>query len=383
MQTPIPIPGPLRLGDLLDRAFRLYRAGFWPMVLGVAVFMTPLAIVAGLTTGSITTDLFKLAGTDTINTPNDAFSGSGPVLRLFGLYFLILILTVAAYVAEAMAMVVVILIGHARLHGRSVSLAAVLRHAFGRLPTLLVYLISVAFAYALVIGVLLLPLIGLTVAATVGLGANAGRSSAAAIVIVLVIIGAAGIGLLMIMLPLIYLNARWLAAIPCIAVEGTGPFHSLRRSWQLTRGQALRSIGYTILLYILGSVIVAMPMQVIQQVAMIAAGPTWLAAVIGLSTGLAYIARVAWLPLQASAYLLLYYDFRVRGENLDLALRVQHLEAELGLTGATPPAPANGPAGIVSMPTHIHGAPVIPPTEGSPSDGQSTFRLPTIEERRP
>ena len=42
------LTGPLSLGDLLDRAFRLYRARFGLLLLTAAIFNVPLAIVSGL-----------------------------------------------------------------------------------------------------------------------------------------------------------------------------------------------------------------------------------------------------------------------------------------------------------------------------------------------
>ena len=44
----IPIPGPLSIGDIIDRAFRIYRARFKPMLLTALLLLVPLAVLTGV-----------------------------------------------------------------------------------------------------------------------------------------------------------------------------------------------------------------------------------------------------------------------------------------------------------------------------------------------
>lgn len=44
----LPLTGPLTVGDLLDRAFRLYRSRFGLFLLTGAVLIAPIAIVSGI-----------------------------------------------------------------------------------------------------------------------------------------------------------------------------------------------------------------------------------------------------------------------------------------------------------------------------------------------
>ena len=51
---------------------------------------------------------------------------------------------------------------------------------------------------------------------------------------------------------------------------------------------------------------------------------------LGISIAFTQAMAIVWLPLQAAAMVLLYYDLRVRHESYDLTLRVARLEEGLG-----------------------------------------------------
>ena len=48
MTTQFPLSGPMSVGDLLDRAFRLYRARFGVFLLTAAIFLAPAGILSVL-----------------------------------------------------------------------------------------------------------------------------------------------------------------------------------------------------------------------------------------------------------------------------------------------------------------------------------------------
>ena len=64
MTTQFPLSGPLSVGDLLDRAFRLYRARFGVFLLTAAIFRAPEGIIfvffAGETTAGLLATLMVL-----------------------------------------------------------------------------------------------------------------------------------------------------------------------------------------------------------------------------------------------------------------------------------------------------------------------------------
>ena len=48
----VPITGPLGIGQVLDRAFRLYRARLGPLLLAGSLFLVPVGVANVAVTGS-------------------------------------------------------------------------------------------------------------------------------------------------------------------------------------------------------------------------------------------------------------------------------------------------------------------------------------------
>jgi membrane-anchored glycerophosphoryl diester phosphodiesterase (GDPDase) len=130
--------------------------------------------------------------------------------------------------------------------------------------------------------------------------------------------------------PMLYLYARWFVAIPALLAEDLGPVAALRRSWQLSRDSIWRNIFYVVLLFIISSVVLGLPLTILQSVGSIFGAIN--ASVGGLlyavSIGLGFIVSIIWQPFAAVAAVLLYYDLRVRHESYDLQLRVEQLESQ-------------------------------------------------------
>ncbi len=68
-----------------------------------------------------------------------------------------------------------------------------------------------------------------------------------------------GVGLLLFVVPALYLSARWFLVVPIAVTERLTPVVMLRRSWQLTEGQALPIMGFLVLalLFALGASVIA------------------------------------------------------------------------------------------------------------------------------
>lgn len=128
-------------------------------------------------------------------------------------------------------------------------------------------------------------------------------------------------------LPILYLSARWIVAVPSLINENLGPLAALRRSWQLTLRNVWRCVFYLFLLFVLSSLVVSIPLAVIQQVLMLLPIPTEFA--FAGSTALGSLFSVIWQPFYATGLVLLYYDLRVRRESYDLDLQVSRLESEV------------------------------------------------------
>jgi hypothetical protein len=182
--------------------------------------------------------------------------------------------------------------------------------------------------------------VALSVLATVALLAAMDRAAAPALICLFI-----GV-----MIALVWLAVRFLVAPAAIAVEETGAFAGLRRSWQLTRGSWWRLLGITLVVGLLVAVltqIVLLPVKLVGN----AIGFTVLAqggqgetqalgiAVTVVSAVVSALVAALGYAFQTSTVALVYLDLRMRKDGLDLAL-LRQLE-----TGSDPEGvPGRGPA---------------------------------------
>ena len=137
-QSTFPLPGPLSVGDLLDRAFRLYRARFGLFLLTAAIFLIPVAVISGLFMGSFISSYMQAAelllneaidpGFDPFSYFSDNFGG------YFGGMLLLGLLSIAANSIVTLSLTAQCI---ETLHGRSMTLAEGIRR--GRAPLLALY----------------------------------------------------------------------------------------------------------------------------------------------------------------------------------------------------------------------------------------------------
>lgn len=337
MHETLPIPGPLRLGDLLDRAFRLYRARFWILLLTGAVLLVPLGVFSGVLTGRTVKGFLDAVGglMGSAEAPPDQALDS--LSRVLGYYGLQLSMAVLAFLVNGLVMLALTYQAIATLAGRRPSLVEGLRRGLGRFLAFVIMSIIQVLLIGVVTVIVLLPLILLLVAVAAsgimlfGSGSlgETGDLLGGIGTAIFLLCGYLAI-LVMLFLPALYLSARWIAAVPGLVAQRWGPVEALRRSWALTKGQVLRCAGYLILLWFLSFIVVTLPTMLIQQLLFAVMGLEAFDWATGVSSGLGTIGSVLWQPLAATAVVLLYYDLRVRKESYDLALRVERLEAEVG-----------------------------------------------------
>ena len=115
----------------------------------------------------------------------------------------------------------------------------------------------------------------------------------------------------------IYMGARWLISGVALMVEGTGPIESLSRSWDLSRSFVLRTVGYLLLLSVISGVFVG-PLSVFLGFGL----PTLLPGLDqklldGLNGSIGILASIFIVPFSTTAYVLYYFDLRVRKEKYD------------------------------------------------------------------
>jgi hypothetical protein len=296
---------PLTLGELLDRAFSLYRRHFWLFV-GIMAVPSLLALAVGVVFA-----LFSSPGSPEAPTPDvnmaevigAALWMGGALIVLGSVYFTTYAVALGA---TTVAVSHIYMDRPASIRGAF----APLRGKVGRLALLLL-LVSIRLFAVFVLGF----------AAMGGLGAVAAMASPvlAAILILPGIVGVFG--------ACAWVALRYAVAVPVAVLEDETSTDAIRRSIDLTKG----SRGRVFALFAFATVITYAVLLVFQGPFMFLgflAGPetrgffwTNLLGTISGSIGGAFTA-----PLMIVAFAVLYYDLRVRKEGLDVELMLAGLD---------------------------------------------------------
>jgi membrane-anchored glycerophosphoryl diester phosphodiesterase (GDPDase) len=337
------------LGDLLDRAFRLYRAGFVRLVLTAAVVLVPVSVVSGIATGRFVTGYIDALGL-ILGDSGQSAPGVGDFLgQVVGGGALVILISLVASLLTGVVTLALTVQTVDLLHDRPISVGGALRQGVGRLLSYIWMVIVQSGAIFLVSLAVLLPIflaIFLIFALVGALGFGfAGAFEEAGVIlaigfVLLILVGYLLLALLILM-PTLFLSARWVVAVPALMAEGLGGVPALRRSWRLTKGHFWRALGYLVLLYLLTSVVAGLPVYVVQQFLVILLPTSAFGLGLGISSAFSSLFSVVWTPFFTCALVLLYYDLRVRAEAYDLHLRLQ--QAEATLPEATLPEPSPGP----------------------------------------
>ena len=317
------IDRPLGLGELLDGAFRLYRARFARLLLTAAIFLVPVGVLSTLLLGATMGDFTQLilqAGSE----PADG--GLDPGLGAVGAYLLTGLL---GYVGTGLAFVSLTAQAAGLIGGEELTPGQSIRRGARRLlPFVGMVLLAGLAVTGLVLG-LYIVLFFIVFAFTMVLGTlgsfNDGGNVGVIILAMVVFIGYMA-ALVAVFIPVGLLLARWVAAPTLVVVEKLGPVKSLSRSWQLTRHNLWRVFGYLLLLAIFNFVVLGLPVSVLQWLLVFALTTQWYGWLSGLLVGVSYLLNVLWVPFLVLALVMLYFDLRVRNESLDLEARVRALE---------------------------------------------------------
>lgn len=319
---------PLNIGDILDAMFRLYRSNFLTFVGVAALAQLPLLILqlalqVGLG-GRFTADLLSLTQELNFFDPSSDSLADLPLgsIPVFIIVSLVLSLIQFAVVQQLVSGALTNAIARSYL-GQPTSVLGAYQLGAGRISALigagllvsLFGVIAFAIFFAIYIGAIFL-IVGV---------ASAGESSFAVVAAVLGVIAVFGL-LLVALIGLLFLWLRFLFITQAIVVEEKGAFAAIARSWRLIRGSFWRTLGIYLLLTLLVQVIVGVPVGTASFAINSAIGsPTDPLDNFVLRQSLiniiAYTAQILILPLQLTAFTLLYYDLRVRKEGYDLELR--------------------------------------------------------------
>ena len=306
---------PLSLGELLDRSFSLYRRHFSTFV---GIMAAPAAMMMLISIAGQMLPMLARNGAASPLTPVNIglfFAGVFAVFGLSVLYFVVYVLATGATTAAVSDLYldspVTIAGSYARVRGRLGSLL------------LLMLLTGLRVVGAVVVTVLVITLVVLVI----------GRGTPILSGALAVLIGILGF------LFTFFLMLRYAVSVPALTLEPVRASEALARSVELTRGR----LGRVLVLVIFATVIAYISVLIFQMpltTAAFIAGPES-AAAFWLNLAAAVTGAIASAisgPIMIIAFVVFYYDVRIRHEGLDLQIMMDKLG----------PASATTPSGAVS-----------------------------------
>jgi hypothetical protein len=314
---------PLAIGELLDRVFSLYKrhlSTFVGIMAVPAVFNLLLALTM-LIMQHVRGPLFAPPK------PGDPFDPDmATVVEVGGIYTVSIVVYWITYMFALGASTVAVSEIYA---GRDISVGG----AFGRARPHLGRLLLLALLWFVVIvgpGAIMMG---------VGAGLMVGMRQSPTMVVGVLIMT---LGALVLFATCIFLSLRYAVSAPALILEGASPWRSLTRSTFLTKG----FLGRVFLLSFCAAMLAYTAVMLLQMpfnVASVVAGPTspagFYLALIGVFSGV--IGQTLTAPIMVIGVAVLYYDFRVRKEALDLQVMMSALDSPNGgLSMTPPPSPA-------------------------------------------
>ncbi len=291
---------PLRLGEILDRTFQLYRARF-PLFLGIAAVSTILELLwSGL----------QLGETSLLN-----HSPMGPAKQI-----LTTVTTIAGWAfdfgAAALATAAVNRAVLAIYEGKPVSIASAYGAVGGRwLTCVWANILAFFIAWSPLI------LVALGVVLSVVLARNAKsptQANAASFAY-----GSAAIAAILAIPLCVWLSLRYSLAIPACIQEGMGAVKSLKRSVLLS--QESRGRLFLLLLVVGTAWFAVITVLMVPTFALLATNKGHLTHAVTIYTlAVTFVCSTLMKPLYGIGLTLFYYDARIRKEGYDVEWMIEH-----------------------------------------------------------
>ena len=277
---------PLTIGQLLDRAFRLYRSNLVTFIGIVALVQVPAVLLGSLTS----LDLLQMTA-DPEALMDAAQSGDFVLRALVYVVGLLVLAFLSNFSLGALARAV----GMNYL-GERIGIVA----AYGQMSESWTSIVALIFLSG-ILGIVLV------------------FGSLITIIGICSLVGVVAFFQFAIQL-----------AIPIIVLERRGAGGALRRAWDLLRRRFWWALGFILLLTVLENIVVAGPSALVGTVlTLVSGGPATGSTVsfVG-QTVVGGLMGILYLPLQYAALVLVYIDLRVRTEGLDLNLQAEALQAQ-------------------------------------------------------
>ncbi len=286
---------PLSLGELLDRAIRLYRKNFAKFIGILAVVQIPLSLLGLLI------NLFTFSDTAAIAADPSAIQAADPFSLFTPAYFIgiglsLLLLVITLILVQGIATAALTRLISDTYFGEQYGMLDAYKKIGKSSGALIGTYMLYAFYTFLLLILLIIPCIGWLAAP----GALATLSY--------------------MVLPLV---------APVIVLERYRGRKALRRAWELVRKRFWWVAGFMFILSIFGLVLVGIPNGLITYLMQITIADTIQDArtLYTIQTVLQSISatlfNLLYLPLQLACFTLLYFDLRVRQDGLDLAIQAE------------------------------------------------------------
>ncbi|HXF85932.1 MAG TPA: hypothetical protein VNK49_11150 [Anaerolineales bacterium] len=300
----LPTLRPLRLGELLDQALRLYRRNFITFIGIIALVHVPLTLLQAAISALTSSTLLQSDSLDEIFSNTGLWAGIGSGLILFIVQFILVQGIATGALTRAVADIYL---------GRQSGILNAYKSIGRAWLSLLGALLFILLLYLLmVIWWLIVPCLGWFT----------------------------GLGMMVFLLAAIHPLVP-----PIVVLEKQSAIASVRRAWSLARYRFWPLLGYAFVLYLFSLIIVIGPSMVANAAlgitipfvnsAMDVAVTTLIQSLVQLITSLIYY------PVQMTAFTLIYFDLRVRTEGFDLALQTLDAPTADLAQIVTPPPPAN------------------------------------------
>ncbi len=276
---------PMGIGDLLDQAIYFYRTHFIALVAYIALFVVPLSIFTALP--SVATPGMLLSNPTLLETNPEVF-GASYILSIVVLLFVSLLS--AASLPLQVGGVGVALHGFL-LEGRQVSLREMIEQVRAQFSSLLGTGLLAILLSAVALIFFIIPPVGLAVST-------------------------------------LYSFALYFAIFVVLYEKRTG-IKALKRGWVLVCNNVKRTLGYLLLFMIfslvLGSMIGGLTVGLAAGTSLFIENPLLILAAQTIATTLTSIIMT---PFQIIVAGLLYFDFRIRDEGLDVAFEAAQAAEE-------------------------------------------------------
>lgn len=290
---------PLRLGELLDRAIRLYRGNFLTFIGIIAVVYVPLMVLQSSASALMSSSILR-----GVSTPDELFSNSAYWIGLLSTVVLGLVQFILVQGIATGALTRAVADNYL---GKKTGILDAYRGIGKSWPTLLGALLFIMLIVFVVILWWLVPCIGWFT----GLG-------------MLVFLG----GVVNPLVP------------PVVVLEKQGAVDAVKRAWSLARRRFWPVVGYIFILGLFSLIVVNGPAAIanliLAQVFRSFGDPTTQLLITSIIQGLVSLVFVLlYYPLQMTAFTVIYFDLRVRTEGFDIALLTMEAAGSTDLSEVT------------------------------------------------